>query len=737
MQIPAIRLLKRLTLLFICLIVPSLVYGTPGKDVIQAIRADEAPVIDGKLDDAVWQKNTTADGAFHTYNPMYGEKLPYRTIAWVANDNKYIYIAFHCLDEEPRKIKTSIGKRDSIFSDDWVGLMLDTFGNHQNAYEFFVNPSGIQGDLFNTSTTGEDSAPDWVWDSAGRITDDGYQVEIRIPLRSIRYNSGKNCKMGILFWRRISRMGISGSWPELPPGQRALQTHAPISFEGLSSQRKLEILPSFTYGRNTERTTPDQWGPADSVKNFGIGVKYGLTSSMTAEMTINPDFSQVESDSFQVLVNQRYPVFYSEKRPFFMESMGLFNIAATGGDTNMRVAVHTRRIVDPDWGVKLTGDHGRTTFGVLATGDKWPGLSWDDEVNPNLGKNANFFIARGMVSLSNGSYVGGLYSGREFGGGYNRVAGTDAIFRIGKNHSINASFLYSMSKDEDTSEETTGNLVSCTYSYGTKKLDIWTCLEQYSPDFRMDTAFYNRTGFRRATVYVGPQLYPNPDRLPWLKRINPFIFAYSLHDTVSGLDDHFFLAGLRFYCTRQAWLRLDWSTKQEGWADQLFHPSSASIRGNIQLTNQLRLGGNVSFGNRIYYDPDDPFIGKGLSGGFDFTLQPNQWFKQYLSYDHTDLTRSSNNEEAYSVNIVNSQTTFQFNKYFFIRATARYDSYQKMLLTDFLASYTYIPGTVIHLGYGGIYERQEWQNNSWNKGIGSLTSTQRSLFFKVSYRWQL
>jgi len=323
---------------------------------LKVAKAAAAPVIDGVLDDAVWQGAPLASGQFVTYNPAFGAKLPQTTEAWLAYDKKYLYAAFFCHDTEPGQIKTSVTRRDNIFNDDWVGFSIDTFNSRQNGYEFFINPSGIQGDLLNTAGQGENSAPDWVWDSAGRITADGYQVEVRIPWKSIRFRSGADVTMGVLFWRRISRLGQSGSWPDLPPGAGLLNSHTTVRLENLERPLVLEVLPSFTYSRDQVRQTPDEWAPAENSPDFGVGVKYGLTSSITAEATVNPDFSQVESDAFQVEVNQRYPIFYSEKRPFFMENMGIFSLAATNGDFNMSTAVHTRTIVDPLWGVKTTGN---------------------------------------------------------------------------------------------------------------------------------------------------------------------------------------------------------------------------------------------------------------------------------------------------------------------------------------------------------------------------------------------
>ena len=175
--------------------------------------------------------------------------------------------------------------------------------------------------------------------------------------------------MGVLFFRRNSRLGTSWSWPAMAPGEWVFENHAQLTFGELHQPLLLEVIPSATLSRNESR----RWGrtgrPPRRKGDFGASVKYGITSTITLDATINPDFSQVESDAFEVEVNNRFPVFFSEKRPFFMEGLGLFNLAGTGGDATMRTAVHTRRIVDPSAGVKLTGTAGRYTFGTLLAPD--------------------------------------------------------------------------------------------------------------------------------------------------------------------------------------------------------------------------------------------------------------------------------------------------------------------------------------------------------------------------------
>ena len=270
---------------------------------LRARHADVPPKLDGILDDAVWSTDALPMDKWVSYNPMRGEPALQRTDVWVAYDDKALYFAFRCYDTEPQQIRTTISKRDNVWNDDWVAVSLDSSRTSQVAYHMFVNPSGIQMDALNTGANGEDTSPDWVWDSAGRVDGEGYVVEMRLPLESIRFRSGTDVRMGIMFFRRISRLGVSWSWPEMTPGQWVFETHVPVVFSELRQRRIFEVIPSAVFSRNQARLASEGWPDPVTESHFGASLKYGLTSTVTLDTTFNPDFSQVESDAFEVEVN--------------------------------------------------------------------------------------------------------------------------------------------------------------------------------------------------------------------------------------------------------------------------------------------------------------------------------------------------------------------------------------------------------------------------------------------------
>jgi hypothetical protein len=472
------------------------------------------------------------------------------------------------------------------------------------------------------------------------------------------------------------------------------------------------VLPSQTVAVNATRDAGGSWTDTDTHGDLGVSVKYGLTSAVTVDATVNPDFSQVESDAFEVEVNQRFPIFFSEKRPFFMEGLGLFNLAGTGGDSTMRTAVHTRRIIDPSAGMKLMGASGPYTFALLSTGDASP----DDEVQ------RKFTIARGLRNLGQGQYVGALVTDIEHGREHNRVAAFDASLRRGDRFTWNGTILHSASADAERGERS-GVGSQATYSYNTRRLTITGQGEHYSRDFQMDTAFINRVGVTRGWQYQEVQFYPDEKKHSWIKRVAPFFWLTGAKDRGQGGHDRFFLPGIRVSFTRQGYLRLDYGRGREAFAGRQFTVGRARIDGGAQFTRWLNLGGSIESGPGIFYEDVDSFAGTQQSRNLNIGLQPSARLNHSLSYTYVRFERPTG-ERVFALHIANLRTTYQFSPRFLVRAIAQIDSSEHRILGDLLASYELSPGTVIHGGYGTIFDR------SFSR---DYESRNRALFFKASY----
>jgi hypothetical protein len=708
------------------------------KGIITPYQISQPLKIDGDLSEEAWS-NPAVSGDFITFSPVFGEGLGQETKVWTAYDRENLYFAFKCYDTEPRRIKTSISRRDRIDSDDWVGVVLDTMDNRQSSYEFYVNPHGIQEDGITSAVNGWafDGAPDFVWESAGKVTHEGYQVEIRIPLDTLRFKGGEEVKMGIVFMRSISRLGKMGAWPEIKAGFTQFNSMSTIVYRDIKKVLNLEILPNFTYSRNVQREDNHTWGESDTLKTLGVSLKYGISSSITTEATLNPDFSQVESDAFQVEVNQRYPIFYSEKRPFFMEGMNAFDFGLIN-EGMMESAVYTRSIIDPAWAAKLSGTSGKLLFALLAANDDAPGRNWTTGTNPDEGKEAFWGIARVKYNLGSDNSLGILYSGRHFAGNKNNVLGADFQYRLFKYARINLSYLYSLHKEAGDSRVKKGNGLNAMLQYTTRKLETWAAYERYDNEFTMASAFLNRTALSRGLIFLGPNFYPQKNRKnPWLRRMQLFFQFSALHDLDTGVNDTSWGVGLNLYLTRSGFFRTEFRDEKEAWQGQLFDLNYVYAYGSLQLFKWLNLEGFYRYGDAIYYDPVEPFAGSSREGWLRFNLQPHVKLNLNFEFIRNVLFRKPDNLRVYTVEILNLLITYQFNRYFFIRAAVRYNDYQRKLITDLLASFTLIPGTVIHLGYGSLYENKTWENGQWVGGQSRLLNMKNSLFFKVSYLWRI
>ena len=700
-------------------------------------RATEAPRIDGVLDDAAWTGAPMPTGAWASYNPNRGDAMPdhFRIDVRVAYDDRAVYFAFHCFDNEPDQIRTTVTRRDRAFSDDWLAISLDSAGTGQTAYHLFTNPSGSQMDAINTSASGEQFDADVLWHSAGQKTADGYVIEVQIPLQTLRFAESEDVRMGLVLMRKVSRIGYSYAWPEMLPGQWVFDRPAHLVFNNLKARRLVEVLPSVTYGVSQDRGTTTSWNGAEDKWNAGISGKVGITSGITLDGTINPDFSQVESDAFQVQVNQRFPVFFSEKRPFFMEGMGLFNLAGTGGDGNMRTAVHTRRIVDPIFGSKVTGTINKTTFGVLNALDDKPetmiavGPNGEELAVPNR----SFTIGRATYALRRSDYVGGLFTHTYLDGRHNTVGAADISLRPSATQNVSATFIATATRDR--ARDVRGNAMQVKYEYETRRFSLGTQAEHFDEDFVMDTAFFNRAGFSGVWLYASPTFSPKSGQNFWLQRVAPFVFAKAAKDRVQDGNEDFVNAGVRFNFTRQGFVNLTSGWGHEAWQGRRYEVGNRiNLFAEQQTLRWLRL--YVGFGNgpAIFYDIDNPFQGRSYNVSAGVTLQPNERITQSIDFDHVHFSRESG-ATVYDVNIVNSRTTYQFNRNFLVRLLAQYDSSARRVLTDALASYELVAGTVFHAGYGSLYERRIGPDNAFvpiDQGQRYL-AVNRGLFFKASY----
>ncbi|MGI9167602.1 MAG: DUF5916 domain-containing protein [Pyrinomonadaceae bacterium] len=393
-------------------------------------RFDKPPVIDGKLDDEVWKSGAVFKD-FYQWRPSDTSPASARTEVFAGYDSRFLYFAFHAYDE-PSKVRATVAKRDAITDDDAVGIILDTFNDKRRGYELLFNPLGIQQDGFLTEGGDDDFSVDIVMESKGVLTSDGYTVEVSIPFKSLRYEAGKGKLWGIHLLRQIKHFnGEQDSWMPIPKDQSGLLSQAGhiTGLDGISTERTLELIPSLTLSETGRRKAPITPAQINQGGRFvheplkfdpGLTGKYSITPTVTLDFAVNPDFAQVESDQLVVTANQRFPIFFEEKRPFFLEGIDIFQTQIA--------AVHTRAIIDPDVAVKLTGKVDRNTFGLLLALDNGPGNFSEDErltANPRfVDKNASVAVLRLKRDIGKSdSFIGFLATHHRFVDRYNELGG--------------------------------------------------------------------------------------------------------------------------------------------------------------------------------------------------------------------------------------------------------------------------------------------------------------------------
>ena len=519
---------------------------------------EKPPTIDGVLNDDVW-KSAALLKDFYQIDPGDNIAPSKPTEVLLGYDSKFLYIAFRAFDEQD-KIRSTVAKRDNIFNDDYVGFYLDTFNDKRRAFEIFFNPLGIQGDGLLTEGRGEDFSIDLLLDSKGTITQEGYFVEIAIPFKSLRYEAGKGKLWGAHFFRRIQRFNRElDSWM---PFSRSIDGNMNQAghlggLEGISVERTIELIPSLTLSQDGRfvRTygvfpgTPAALTDPGRIVNQPLGFDPGLTAkfipspAMTIDLAINPDFAQVEADQLVVTANQRFPIFFPEKRPFFLEGIDIFSTPIT--------AVHTRSIVDPDVAVKTTGKLGRTSFGIIAASDNGPGnLSLDDRGNLSsclerraldprvvcnnerfVDKNAYIGVLRLKRDVGKENSLGMLATSYNFIEKHNQLVAFDGRFRLDKQTTLtfqtigttSRNFFFDPNDKVQGTRYRTGNGFGYSFDYNVsgRNWGYELYAEGFTKDYRADVGFFQRQNSNFNSAFVRYNSDPKPKQK---------IISYHIHN---------------------------------------------------------------------------------------------------------------------------------------------------------------------------------------------------------------
>jgi hypothetical protein len=702
-------------------------------DILKAHFIEKPPVIDGRINDAVW-RTVEPISEFRTYKPDFGRIPSEKTEVFIAYDHSSLYIAFRCLESEPGKIKATISRRDGIETDDWVSVILDTLDDQQNGYMFNVNPFGIQMDGIIDSDGNPDLNFDTAWNSQGVVDDRGYVVEMAVPFKSLRFPLKENLKIRAGFFRNISRRSEWQSFPEINPERGSfIGQFQKIELANVQYERCLELIPAITMNQ-IESLHQGKMQRESARTEIALTGKIGLTSKLTLDWTINPDFSQVEADAGEIDINLRYGIFYSEKRAFFLEGLENFNFGAWTDANPLGAVVHTRTIINPLFGLKLNGKlTPRDVCLVMFAVDEFTESSLPEIADEASGNKAIISITRYKHLFKNDSFIGGFYTDRELNGGYNRVLGIDGRIRLNNVSFLEYNLFHSFTLNQNLANETQGNIFSIRYNRYTRKWILETGFIEIGKEFQTEMGYLTRTGITRVPVLIQYSIFP---KSKIFQRIKPFYYATLTFDKYSNLFEAYNLISIHVEMVRMTQLWFELVKANEIFSGQRFNCDLLGFHFMSQLNKDISAAFIIHSGNGIYYDPNHPLAGTFTSFSLSSVIQFGKKLSCKLDASCEYFRSEADSAKRYKYTILRNQSFFHINKHIFFRGILEYNFYLKQFRTDLLASFTYIPGTALYVGYGSVYDQIHWNGSEYEPANDYLNS-KRGFFIKASYLWRL
>jgi len=674
----------------------------------------DSPKIDGVLDNPIWETQALKIEGFHQMSPKEMGEPSEKTVGYLGYDEKNLYMAFRCFDSEPRKLRASVTNRDNCMNDDWIMIFLDTFNEKRRASVFFCNPIGVQGDAVRTEEGGNDNMdPSWdtVFAAAAKTDDKGYFVEMAIPFKSLRFPDQEKKVWGLTIGRNIPRKGEVILWPDFSKSIPGLLTQdAQIVIQGkVEKGGNLEVMPVLTSLKRESQKTDLQ---------PGVNLKYGANSNLTMDLTLNPDFSQIEADAPQIDVNLRYALNYPEKRPFFLEGMEIFHYP----EIQM---VYTRNIIDPLWGGKVSGKIGGVAYGVLSAYDLHPAESlWDIHGGGSTKDHALFNIVRFKTDVFKESYVGFSLADKEIDGSWNRVAGLDGQLKFYNKFFFSFQALGSESRFNQRDTGFAPALYAEFY-YFSKYWSGGLYWKSLHPDFEADSGFIDRVDYRGAGAWTNFRIYPEK------KLLNQVDFRFKVGQKDAYFQnivtDRFYEAGVGLRFTEFNQLNIRFQNMMERYAGVDFKKNFLELAGDFNLIGWLPFSLYFQTGDSINYDPADPFLGYSNIYGLGLNYKPNSRLQLGLDFSKETFWKKGVDEHLWDYNVLRQRTTYQLSKSLSVRAIVDYNHFYKQFFGSFLVGYVIRPGSLFYFGFDNSYLRD---------AFGRYARQNYNVFLKFSYWWR-
>ena len=704
---------------------------------------DSSVLVNAVLDEDVWNEALRLE---LPYEQRPGDSTPAEvgTEVLLAYGESHVYAAFIAHDPDPSQISAHLSDRDKIWSDDWVLIVLDTFNSERQAYNFACNPLGVQGDTYE-SPHGEDTSWDAIWDSAGRLTDDGYIVEMAIPFGSLTFQRTE----GDQIWgfdvarnypRNVSyRFGIFQV--DRDNNCYACQYPKLIGFSGASPGKNLEFDPTFSAVTTRERRDwPEgDFSELDSSQELGLTAKWGVTPSLTLSGTANPDFSHVEADAWQLDVNKQFALYYDEKRPFFLEGAEIFQDRLHG--------VYTRTLADPSWGLKLTGKEGDNTLGAFVVRDERTNLlvpGVESSTWTTLDMETTAAAVRYRRDVGQSSAIGVLATDREGDDYSNRVAGVDAYFYLLNSERVDVQLLGSQTSYPDSTaadhDQPTGKFeglaVDAAYMHSSENVGWHLHYRGVDDNFRSDLGFRPRIGERH--VCSGTSYTWRGDADHWYTTLRMSADGGQNTRTDGNLLRRWGSLSASYYGPMQSELSVVAETAREIYEGEEYDLTLGYAFAYVRPVSALGINMFVAYGEDIHYDNNR--LGKGLTVEPAVVCKFGKHLHGFLSHSYENM--DVDGERLYTANVSYAKAIYQFNRRAFLRAVVQYADYEyetemygfeidpreRYLSSQVLFSYKINPQTVLFLGYS---------DSGYGDQDVDPSRDQYTLFAKIGYAFVL
>ncbi|MCU0286643.1 MAG: carbohydrate binding family 9 domain-containing protein [Acidobacteria bacterium] len=705
----------------------------------------ESPVkIDGVLNDPAWDNAVLIDVPYEWWP---GDNIPavVKTECLLTFSKTMVYFGFRCYDPDPKAVRAHLMDRDAITTfimDDHVTLLLDTFNDERRAFQFRVNAIGVQADAFFSELEGfEDFSWDAIWASAGKITDYGYCVEIGIPFNQLRFpKTMEKQTWGICVERlypRSVRHRLRSHAMDRNKQSFLSQINKITGFENMSSGHNLEFDPTFTVNRTDKRTNfPD--GEMDNGKikpEPGLSARWGITSNLILNATINPDFSQVEADVAQLEVNTRFALRYAEKRPFFLEGADFFL-------TPME-AVFTRTVYDPLWGVKLTGKVGQNALGFFAAQDSYNTLLFPSNQGSWLSsykENVLSGVFRYRRDIGKGSTLGFLYTGRTGDNYYNHVAGVDSFLRLTDSKTLNIQVLHSETnypnevaqENYQSDKPFGGSSILVNFLHWKRSGGYGLFYQGLTDNFRADYGFVPRVDVHHMEAFIQPVLWPKGQK--WFHRLMFLLRGMRISDWKGNLTDQEIHLSGEYQGPMQSIFRTNVFFQKEWYYGTMYKKTvfqnyiDFRPRGGMKCTVLTFFGDDIDYENAL---PAKTFL---IQPTLDIAFGKNI----SMAFNDTYQRLSRQGETVYSVNLLQAKLVYNLNVRTFFRLILQYQYLKqnqalylfpvnpktKTLFTQVLFSYKVNPQTKLFIGYS---------ENQLGLIEFPLTRRNRTFFLKIGY----